>query len=120
MAGASAAHVAVPQIELTSTNDVSIFFNANKPPVACMFFAFTQATLTNGLETDGDSANGRRSVNDFLTLLREFIVPGDFHLEVMSSGQTVDANGTINPGFYLVGVLVSTTSVLCSSSTRVK
>ena len=83
-------------------NDISIYVETNGPPVACMYPAVTQQTITENIP-DGDSAEGGRTVQDFLELLRMIIFPDDFHLETLHTRQVLDVGGNISPGFYLVG-----------------
>ena len=52
----------------------------------------------------GTSLQGTRSVKEFLDLLKEIIMPDDFHLQTLQ-GQVVDVEGTIRPGEYLVGMV---------------
>jgi hypothetical protein len=68
------------------------------------------------MKPDGDSADGQRNVDDFLTLLKIIVFPRDFHLETISTRQAVDAHGTIDPGFYLIGLPVYIACVLLYSS----
>lgn len=50
----------------------------------------------------GSSLQETRSVNEFLGLLKEIIIPNDFQLQTLQDRQVVDVEGTIRPGEYLV------------------
>ena len=66
---------------------------------------FTMLDLVNAGGLVGTSLQETRSVNEFLDLLKEIIVPDDFHLQTLQDCQVVDVEGTIRPGDYLVGML---------------
>ena len=62
-------------------------------------------------------------MKDFLKMLHLLIIPADFHLKHLYkvdkhlvAGQDVDVNGTIAPGFYLVGEPVCTACLVPSTT----
>jgi hypothetical protein len=67
-------------------------------------FGFIPAThLTNAAGLVGTSLNGTRSAQDFFSILKMIIIPGDFYLEPLEDGNAVSTEGNINPGKYIVG-----------------
>ena len=65
---------------------------------------FTMLDLVNAGGLVGTSLQGTRSVKEFLDLLKEIIMPDDFHLQTLQ-GQVVDVEGTIRPGESIVGMV---------------
>ncbi|KIK00616.1 hypothetical protein K443DRAFT_100028 [Laccaria amethystina LaAM-08-1] len=58
--------------------------------------------LVNAGGLGGTSLENTRSVKEFLDLLKEIIMPADFHLQTLQNCQDVDTEGIIGPGEYLI------------------
>jgi hypothetical protein len=100
--------VQVPVPTLKDSTDIRVYveIESGTSVAACMFCFLTALTLTN-IYAVCTSLHGTRSVKDFLALLKDLIVPDDFHLETLKDRRIVDISGAIGPGEYIAGALIS-------------
>jgi hypothetical protein len=78
--------------------------NSKRPPQSvCSYPYYVISYRYRWTILDGTSLGGTRPTKEFLALLKMIIVPSDFHLEALPSRESVDADGVITPGDYLVG-----------------
>jgi hypothetical protein len=80
----------VPALNLTPPYDISVYLEPNGVPWICTSSFFTMLDLVNAGGLDGTSLQNTRSVKEFLDLLKEIIMPADFHLQTLQNCQDVD------------------------------
>lgn len=98
----------VPIPTMKDSTDIRVYVEVESEPsvAACMFYFLTVLTLTNTCAVC-TSLHGTRSVKEFLALLKEIIVPNDFHLETLKDRRVVDIRGAIGPGEYIASAFIS-------------
>jgi hypothetical protein len=95
----------MPALKLTPRYDITVYLKPNDVPSICTSSFFTMLDLVNAGGLGGTSLENTRSVKEFLDLLKEIIMPADFHLQTLQNCQDVDTEGIIGPGEYLIGMV---------------
>jgi hypothetical protein len=98
----------VPVPTLKDLTDIHVYVEVESAPLlaACVFCFLTVLIFTN-ICADCTSLHGTRSAEDFIALLKEVIVPHDFHLETLEDRKVVNTDGAIGPGEYIAGAFIS-------------
>jgi hypothetical protein len=98
----------VPVPTLIDSTDIHIYVEVESASLlaACMFCFLAALTFTD-ICADCTSLHGTQSVEDFIMLLKEVIVPHDFHLEMLEDGKVVSTDEAIGPGEYIAGAFIS-------------
>lgn len=100
----------VPVPTLKDSTDIHVYVEVDSESApllaACVFCFLTALTFTN-ICADCTSLHGTRSAEDFIALLKQVIIPHDFHLETLEDRKVVNTDCAIGPGEYIVGAFIS-------------